>query len=523
MATTNSKKKKVSASRKRTVKKGDPKLKSAKRAKRSRADDARHKRASSQKRRSGQKSRSRAKRASSAWWALPASSLMILILAAISLLAVREYNEYVRFREMRNAVETETFYEGVIVDEYNLSNVSYQDAVKHWENTVEPEYRSRSITLTYNGSSWTKTLAELGYRSNFSQVLKNAWGLGRSGTLEQRYRSINMLAATSQWHNVSRTLFDETLLREWTDEIADSLSSGAVDSIPTGFDHVTKEFTFSKAVSGSTVNKNALYEEAKNLLLNNGGHLEIDVQEVTPAVTEKSFEGQYGQITSAVTNASSSNKNRLNNLVLACEAINGYCVEPGATFSFNEVVGQRTTARGYKKATVYMAGEIAEDIGGGVCQVSTTLWNAAMKANCEIVEWHEHSRPVSYVDRGKDATVSWGSQDMKFKNTSNTPLYLVCYVTENKRVYCDIYGKLFPDGKYITIESKTTQKIQPNDPVYTYNPLLAPGETVTVSEPRTGYRTKTYRVYWNADGTEISRNLLCEGYYKAARGEIEYG
>ncbi len=463
------------------------------------------------------------KRAPHCWWALPVTCLMLIVLLASSVFVIHELGEYRRFQAMRNAVEASGYYNGIVVDGYSLAGVSMERALEHWRDNIEAPLENRAISLTYAGKSWTMTAKDLGYKSNYEEVLSKAWAVGREGTLEERYRSISQLTEVSEQFDIERMPFDQKLLKKWTDGIASSLSSSSKNASVTGFDINTKTFTLSSSTSGTAVDKDALYKNALSLLENGGGTIEINVETIEPSVTENDFESKFGLITTAVTNASSSNKNRLTNLQLSCAAINGYCVEPGATFSFNEVVGQRTSKRGYKKATVYQSGEIAEDIGGGVCQVSTTLWNAAMKANCEIVEWHEHSRPVSYVDRGKDATVSWGSQDMKFKNTSSYPMYLIAYVSENKRVYCEIYGELFPDGKYITIEAKTTQRIDPGEPEYVYNPLLASDELVTINEPRTGYRAKAYRVYWNADGSEIKRDLLVEAYYKPARGKVEYG
>ncbi len=463
------------------------------------------------------------KRAPHCWWALPVACLMLIVLLFASVFAIHELGEYRRFQAMRNAVEAGGYYSGIVVEGYSLAGVTKERAKEYWTESIESPLENRMITLTFAGKTWSKTAGDLGYQSNYEEVLNQAWAIGRTGTLEERYRSISQLNTVNERFEVRRTLFDTTFLKKWTDDIASSLSSSSKHAKVTGFDMKTKTFTLSSSASGTYVDKDALYKNALNVLQSGGGVIEVNVETVEPTVTENDFQSKFGLITTAVTNASSSTKNRLINLELACAAINGYCVEPGATFSFNEVVGQRTSKRGYKKATVYQSGEIAEDIGGGVCQVSTTLWNAAMKANCEIVEWHEHSRPVSYVDRGKDATVSWGSQDMKFKNTSSYPMYLVAYVSENKRVYCEIYGELFPDGKYITIEAKTTQRIDPGEPEYIYNPLLAPGELVTITEPRNGYRAKAYRVYWNADGTEIKRDLLVEAYYRPARGTVEYG
>ena len=130
---------------------------------------------------------------------------------------------------------------------------------------------------------------------------------------------------------------------------------------------------------------------------------------------------------------------------------------------------------------------------------------------------------MAYVDKGKDATVSWGSQDMKFKNNSDEPIYIVAYLNEKKRVVVEIYGKLFEDGKYIEITQKVTKKYSPPEAVRIYNPTLAKGEEVVVSEARTGYRAVAYRVYYDKDGNVLDTVELCRSYYKEAAARIEYG
>ena len=458
----------------------------------------------------------------SCWWALPVSCLMLLILALIAFLGIHEFGEYRRFRVMRETVETAGFYTGIVIDNYDVSGVSLPSAIDHWKNNVESVYAGRKVTLRYGSQTWEISASELGYASNYEEVLSSAWSRGRNGTLEQRYRSINQIRTSVERYEISRRLFDENLLRSWTNSIAKELTLEPVNAEIVGFDINTHEFTLTSSANGYSVDAQNLCTQARDQLLQGGGTVEIEVKTLKPDVDSSDINGKFGMISQAVTNASSSTNNRLTNVKLACAAINGFCLKPGETFSYNDVVGIRSKAKGYKLATVYSSGEVAEDIGGGVCQVSTTLWNAAMKANCESVERHEHSIPVSYVDRGKDATVSWTSQDMKFKNNSSYPMYIICYVSENKRVYCEIYGEMFPDGKYITVEAKTTQTIQPGDPVYIYNPLLKSGTQQTVSKSRKGYRAEAYRVYWNADGTEIKRELLCKSYYKPAKEEIEY-
>lgn len=135
------------------------------------------------------------------------------------------------------------------------------------------------------------------------------------------------------------------------------------------------------------------------------------------------------------------NANRTTNLRIASQAINGTIVLPGETFSFNKVVGQRTYAKGYKDAPVFTgpnAQNVENGIGGGICQVASTMFNTALYANFQIVERNQHSQRVSYVPLGRDAAISWGSQDFKFKNTSSYPIKIVMTV-QNGEITCEFY------------------------------------------------------------------------------------
>lgn len=125
-----------------------------------------------------------------------------------------------------------------------------------------------------------------------------------------------------------------------------------------------------------------------------------------------------------ITYFNSRNKERSNNIALAAEAINNHVVFPGETFSFNKVVGKRTATRGYQPAPIIVRGELSEGIGGGICQVSSTLFNAADRSGMKILERYSHSKQVPYVPPGRDATVSWYGPDFTFKNRYNQPILI---------------------------------------------------------------------------------------------------
>lgn len=146
------------------------------------------------------------------------------------------------------------------------------------------------------------------------------------------------------------------------------------------------------------------------------------------------------------------NPNRTTNLRLAASKMNGTVIVPGGTFSFNSVVGPRTASRGYKAAAIYSEGTVVEDVGGGICQVVTTLYNAAIQSNMKITERRNHSFMPTYVGPGYDATVAYGSQDFKFKNTRDYPIKIIASV-ENGYCKVSIYG-LKTDNEYdISIET----------------------------------------------------------------------
>lgn len=133
-----------------------------------------------------------------------------------------------------------------------------------------------------------------------------------------------------------------------------------------------------------------------------------------------------------VTYFNGGNESRYHNITLAAKAINAYVVFPGETFSFNRVVGMRTAGRGYKRAAVIVRGEFSEGIGGGICQVSSTLFNAVDRAGLNIEERYSHSRRVQYVPSGRDATVNWGGPDFQFSNKYNQPILIRTFVTRGR-------------------------------------------------------------------------------------------
>ena len=198
-------------------------------------------------------------------------------------------------------------------------------------------------------------------------------------------------------------------------------------------------------------------DEAKNMLLEEKDEYVIPLQTLYPNVTTNMIgtEAFPDMLSTYSTRYSTSDRDRTTNLQLAASKINGTVLMPGETFSYNQVVGERTIAAGYKEAPIYVSGEVVDGLGGGICQITSTLYNAVLYANLEIVERSNHQFVPSYVKASRDATVVYGSIDFKFKNNRDYPIKLVCSVSGGIAKF-DIYG-LRTDNEYdVEISSYVT-------------------------------------------------------------------
>ena len=211
---------------------------------------------------------------------------------------------------------------------------------------------------------------------------------------------------------------------------------------------------------------------------------------------------------------------RISNVKLSASTINGYVLNCGEVFSYNGAVGQRTAARGYQPAPAYVKGETVDEIGGGICQTSSTLYLACLRSNLEIVQRYAHRYAPSYIAWGLDATVSWGGPDYQFRNDTNYPIrietrYSGGYLTVN------LYGTKTDD---VTVKI-TTEKLSdtPYETIYEEDPTLAPGTEQVKTTPYTGHKVRSYRNLYDGNGNLISSTLEAVSDYKSRNKVILRG
>ena len=280
------------------------------------------------------------------------------------------------------------------------------------------------------------------------------------------------------------------------------------------YDASSDSFTFAGEQTGIAINEEQLKSDIQSALSAKQFDkvITVSASEVQPEYSTAAAKQKYKTIGTYTTNTTSNSK-RNTNIRLAAAALNGTIVGPGQEVSFNDTVGQRTEAKGYQGAAAYNNGEVVQEIGGGVCQVSTTLYNAALKAGMKISMRRSHTFEPSYVTPGMDATVSWGGPDFRFINTSSSAIGIKASYS-NQTVTVSIYGvPVLEDGVTYSLEATKTETFDLPEPQYEEDQTLQPDQEVVKSKGTQGSRWQVKLVV-KKDGQVISSEVDHTATYK---------
>lgn len=282
------------------------------------------------------------------------------------------------------------------------------------------------------------------------------------------------------------------------------------------------EAEFVREIIGISFNKEAAENDYLNLA--DDEVLEIDLIEEAPEITTANLDNVLfaDVLATYKTTYNASNVDRSTNLEVAARNINDTILLPGDEFSYNKEVGQRTYANGFKDAHIFAGGKVVDGLGGGICQISSTLYNAILKIDgIEIVERKNHMLYPEYVEPSLDATVVWGSIDFRFKNTRETPIKIKATV-KNGVATTTIYGKKSENEPIIELES-VIEKTIPYTTVTEYDNTLEEGKSVVTQTPVNGYVSKAYKILKDSNGKEISRTLISSDTYKQTSKIVTVG
>ncbi len=425
-----------------------------------------------------------------------------------------------------------TFFQGISVHGADVSGLTYAQARALVLPQIEAEARAINITVKHGASLWLLTAPDLNLQSDLDAVLLEAIKLGRADSYVNNQSVKKDLEENGRDFAVT-VQPKEGSLSPLLSAIGAAISTEPVEPYaePNAWS-ATPEFTFHEGKNGYLLNEAALANEISEqvktgnytavlepvLVLTQPQH---DVQWVTENTQLRStFQTEYGS-TSSLKNA-----NRRANIRKAANILNAAIVPAGATFDFNDYIGPRTEKGGWPLAPGIVNGNTYEmQAGGGICQVSTTLYNAVLESGPEmtIVERKHHSWPSHYADYGLDATVSTGGPNLVFTNNSPAPLYLFAYADDEAytmTIY--IYGEPLPTGVTYVTRGVTTNTIEPNETLVTENPEWPTGFTYKEVNARKGYVAIAYRDKL-VDGAVVGTEELYTDTYRAIQGKTTIG
>jgi len=445
----------------------------------------------------------------------------------ISLDAQRQEN----FDRCRNELYSGRIYQGAYIDGVHVGGMTREEAADAVAAVHDDRAGAFDITVSVGNESWHINSERVPVSRNTEEIVERAWAAGRSnnaslagGAATPFQERIDRVAAmrTAPETFATQQDYDHEALRNLTDGIVNYVNRDPVNSVVQSFSFETKAFTFTDDRPGAYIDPDKLYAQIAELLDDGVEKKEVRVvpEKILAEKTKTEMMNKFGLI-SAYTTQTTKDKNRNTNIQLSAQAISGTTVQPGEIFSFNGATGERTAAKGYKEAPAISGGQSKDEVGGGVCQTSSTLFNAVARANLEIIERNPHAWPSHYIEKGFDATVNWPGLDFKFRNNTDDPIFIVAGYN-NRQVTVNIYGMSLGSGVKIDLESELVRTIpQPEGVSYVINTALAPGESKKTITGRKGYEVNTWKV-WYQGNKEVRREILFKTTYKAYQETVEY-
>ena len=349
---------------------------------------------------------------------------------------------FIGFLSMGVTVNAEEKIEsGIYADEVNISGMTVSEARNAVQEYVD-SFGDVQITLhAVDDQAIVTTASEVGLKWANPEIIEEAAGLGKDGNIVQCYKMLKDLERSNQVYEVKFD-FDKNKIKSLIAEQGAQYNQEAVDAVLTRTDGV---FQITEGQSGIVIDVDASAEAVYQYL---AGEWEGEPGYVDLAVTIQEPRGnaeELSRITDVLgtftTSYSTSNSSRSANVANGCALINGKLLYPGDEFSCYEAVSPFSQENGYYMAASYLNGQVVDSLGGGICQVSTTLYNAVLRAELEVTERYNHSMIVTYVDPSADAAIAESSgKDFKFVNNTENPVYIEGITTPDKHITFTIYG-----------------------------------------------------------------------------------
>jgi len=431
------------------------------------------------------------------------------------------YAAHKESQEMEQAIDVDTIYSNIFINDIDVSGMTKSEALEALNKAFLTGYEDRSIVLAGDGKEFNYHFSDFDAKYDFSAAVEEAYSYARVGTVKERFDLVQALQATPQKITADPTYsYDKILIKTIIEPIAAQVEIKPVDATSK---RSNGKFSITPSQSGKAMDMDATEALVTALLeKNEPGRVDIIFKTVEPQVTAEDLQKAQALIGTFTTKFSPGDNGRNTNIRTATAKINDVTVIPGEVFSTNAHFGAMTYDNGYRSAPVIIGGKLTDDMGGGVCQVSSTLYNALLHAELDIVERQNHSMKVGYVDWGFDATLAGDYIDLKFMNDTKYPVYIEAFTTASQ-VVVNIYGNEVHDsGRELKFVNALVETVPPPAETVVNDPALPTGQRDVVSKPRTGYKYDVYKIVYE-NGREVEKVKVNSSYYKATRGEVRVG
>ncbi len=456
---------------------------------------------------------------------------IFVVLAALAVLGIYLFkNNTLSPQQWEELYATGTYHDGITIDGIDVGGMTMAQAVEAVDADMQKRLDEVGVTIDYNGKQFALARDDFEISDNIEAVVKEAFCVAREGSEVEKQNKIAEIKNSGLAFYTEFTV-DTEPAKPRLSQIAAGIDAPAKDAqVQINKDDRENRFTYIDEQTGLKVDQEALYAAVSQQIDSKEyGTVKVPVNVQQPAVTKAELMANMVLRASASTSFKKSPYNResrVNNIKKAVGLINGYALAPGEEFSTNTVLGPRTYSLGWEPAPAVVRGGSEDQAGGGVCQVSTTMYTAVLKADLEIVSRRGHSIKLGYVDGGLDATIDTNNIDFIYKNNTQHTVYIFCWVEgSKKKVNFEIYGEPFPEAyDEIRLSSQLVQTLKPDgEMLVTIDNTKAPGYTEEVVKRREGYIYVSYKHYYK-DGKEVGEpKKIAETKYKPYAGESIVG
>ena len=448
------------------------------------------------------------------WWVVGLSALAIVLLVGSALMFTDDM------------LNTRTFHDNTEINGIDVSGMDREEASNLISSKMLSDREGVSVTLSYREKEWNFEGTDFEPTNEISESVNEAFQIGRDGNVFQKRAMLGRIKRNGMKHNIS---YKNILggIDEKIDKIILEIERAPVEATVTFNPDAENMFKVNPSEDGIAVDRESLYAEIDRQFVM-GEEVNVEIPVIYEAPESNSMLQDISLRSKFNTLYKDSTKSRKNNVKRALRSFNGKVVSPGEEVSFNAVTGSRSEENGYEKANIILSGVFVEGSGGGVCQASTTLYNAIILSDLDVTEVSQHSLPVSYVPLAFDAMVAEGYSDLKFRNNTEYPIYIKAWGDDDE-AHVEIYGAPLETGvslrrkaDFIRVIPHGGDKIVQDINGEYSNKITYKGEYLRIKYPQEGYESNAY-IEYAKDGKVVGEKMIRHAIYNPQDGLIIEG